>query len=317
MPAPPPPTRPPARHSPPAPRLHEGQPVPPATVSNRQGLRSDHRDGPRPRGVHQALGPRHGFLHRRIARLWTPTRCTDVQPRDQRDCGPQTRGTRDANAWAHRCDRPPPPPPRPNDAVGEQVPIRWVPSLLDAKGNEHADDHAPHGHLQHPNDVRRRRRGTEWEDSGLELMEEAEGLRVASDVDSGGGGGGALMPRPEVRQRVAMRACYTVRTAMDYSARVSVKPDWGIGWGLGAVTPGLCKRWTYFSRIVKEGGSRQAPAVHSRGALRNSGRQTGNWHRFHLQLRCHTLLRSKGRCSIIFGVFRVFEARGVTGLQFT
>ena len=43
--------------------------------------------------------------------------------------------------------------PRLHERAGEEVPSRWVPSLLDAKGKEHADGLALPGLLEHPNDV--------------------------------------------------------------------------------------------------------------------------------------------------------------------
>ena len=39
------------------------------------------------------------------------------------------------------------------EQAGEQVQLRWVPSHLDVKGNEHLDDLALQGCLQHLNDI--------------------------------------------------------------------------------------------------------------------------------------------------------------------
>ena len=68
-----------------------------------------------------------------------------------------------------------------------------MPSHLNVKGNKHADDPVLRGRLQHSNHmlpVVKAAAGTKGEDLRLEPMEEAEGLQVTSDVDSGGRGGG-------------------------------------------------------------------------------------------------------------------------------
>ena len=95
-----------------------------------------------------------------------------------------------------------------------------MPLHLDVKGNGHADQRP----LQHPNNrvpLSKQRRVTEWEDLGLGPMEEAEGLQVTCDVDSGWEGPHA---KRVVRQGMAMRMCYIVRPAMACSARMSVRP---------------------------------------------------------------------------------------------
>ena len=67
-----------------------------------------------------------------------------------------------------------------------------MPSHLDVKGNEHADDLVLQGRLQHPNNMlplSKRQRVTEWEELGLKPTVEAEERQITSDEDSGGGGG--------------------------------------------------------------------------------------------------------------------------------
>ena len=102
-----------------------------------------------------------------------------------------------------------------------------MPSHLDVKGKEHADDLALQGRLQHPNNMlplSQRRRVHEWDNLGLESMAEAEGPQVTSNVDSGGGG---IRVRIEVKQRVVTWKCGTAQTVRSCSAQMSVTPDLG------------------------------------------------------------------------------------------
>ena len=77
--------------------------------------------------------------------------------------------------------------------AGDLLQVRWVPSHLNVKGNEDADELAGQRRGRHPNNllpISKRRRVVERDVVGLEPMMESEDLRVTSDVDSGGGGGG-------------------------------------------------------------------------------------------------------------------------------
>ena len=61
------------------------------------------------------------------------------------------------------------------EGAGDKLQLRWVPSHLNALGNEVADELAEQGRQLHLNNLlplSKRRRVAEWEELGLQLMQE-------------------------------------------------------------------------------------------------------------------------------------------------